>query len=158
MNGFLGTRGSFMLDLVVAAMFVTVPILCGSIFLVRRRAYQAHKRIQLSLACVLLATVVAFEAEMRFVGWQDRATASRYWSTGPFNDWVDYSLVFHLLCAIPTFVVWAWVVWKALSNFPVPPHPTDYSRSHRLWGRLAVIGLLGTAVSGWVFYWFAFIV
>ena len=60
-DGFLGTRASLMLDVVALAMLAVLPVLGFSIWLVRcRRLYAIHKRIQLTLASVLLLTVVAF--------------------------------------------------------------------------------------------------
>ncbi len=35
MPGFLGTRGTLMLDLVVVAMAVTLPLMLGSVYVVR---------------------------------------------------------------------------------------------------------------------------
>ena len=61
-DGFLGTRASFMLDVVFLAMLAIVPVLCWSVYLVRyRRNYALHKRIQLLTGLVLLVAVVAFE-------------------------------------------------------------------------------------------------
>ena len=55
-DGFLGTRASLMLDVVFLAMFVVVPALAWSVYLVKvRRNYGLHKRVQLLLGSVLLA-------------------------------------------------------------------------------------------------------
>src|SRR5262245_29659513 len=63
--GLLGTRPSLMLDVVVLAMFLVLPVLVVSISVVRRGNYQLHKTIQLVLGIVLLLAVVAFELDMR---------------------------------------------------------------------------------------------
>lgn len=157
-QGFLGTRGSWMIDMVFVAMFAVLPVLCWSIYGVRRkRAYAGHKRWQLALGIALLLAVSAFELEMRLYGWQHRAEPSPYWRAGALNDWIDWSLLVHLCFAIPTFVLWIVVIIRALRNFPRPPHPAAHSRSHRRWGWSAAIGMTLTAVTGWVFYWFAFV-
>ena len=44
-DGFLGTRGSFMLDFVFLAMFAVVPILGWSVMLAKRGRYTLHKRV-----------------------------------------------------------------------------------------------------------------
>lgn len=156
-NGFLGTRGSFMLDLVFLAMFAVVPVMGWSIYLVKyRRRYQTHKRIQLVLGAVLLVAVAAFEIDMRIHGWTDRAEPSRYWQDGRWNDWIDYSLAIHLAFAIPSLFLWLWVIVQGLRRFPRPPAPCPYSRQHRLLGRLAAITMVCTSLTGWLFYWFAF--
>lgn len=152
-DGFLGTRGSLMLDFVFAAMFGIVPILIFSVYLVKyRQQYRAHKLVQLVLGGVLLVAVTAFELDMRFGGgWIERARPSPYWETT-----VYVSLYIHLFFAIPTAFVWIYVIVAALRNFPRQPGPCAYSAAHRFWGWLAAVEMTMTAVTGWVFYWLAF--
>ena len=83
LNGFLGYRGSLMLDVVFLAMFAVVPVMFWSIYQVRyHRRYALHKTTQLILAAVLLVAVTLFEIEMRINGWMDRAVPSRFWRDG----------------------------------------------------------------------------
>ena len=157
MNGFLGTRGSFMLDVVFLAMFAIVPLLGWSIYLVRfRRRYALHKKIQIVLATVLIVAVTAFEVDMRLHGWEHRAEPSPFYHRGTW-DAVWISLTIHLMFAIPTLLLWIWVLIAALRRFPQPPLPGPHSRQHRRLGQLAAWGMLFTAVTGWIFYWIAFI-
>jgi len=153
-NGFLGTRASLMLDVVFLAMFLVLPVMGLSIGMVRfRKNYLWHKRAQLILAVVLLTAVAAFEIDMQFVsGWRDRAAPSPYWKTG-----VMTSLDVHLVFSISTFFLWLYVVTGALRNIPRPPGPSSYSRRHTFWARLAAIDLVLTALTGWIFYWLAFV-
>src|SRR5438552_16203513 len=73
-NGFLGSRGSLMLDVVFLAMFVVVPVLAVSVYLVKIRGrYDLHKKLQLITASVLLIAVLLFELDLRLNGWQQRA-------------------------------------------------------------------------------------
>jgi putative membrane protein len=153
LDGFLGTRASLMLDVVFLAMFAVVPVMGWSIYLVKyRRRFLLHKRIQLALALVLLATVVLFEGDMRINGWIERAKASPY-----FETWVQRSLSVHLVFAVSTALLWIFVTVRALRRFPCPPTPNDHSRSHIFWGKLAAIDMLCTAITGWAFYWLAFV-
>lgn len=157
-EGFLGTRGSLMIDVVFLAMFAVLPVLFWSVYMVRStHAYALHKRIQLLLGAVLFVAVTAFEIEMRVMGWQHRAEPSPFWRAGRWNDWIDWSLIIHLGCAIPTFFLWVWVIASAWRAFPRPPAPSSHSRSHRFWGWCAAIGMTLTAATGWVFYWLAFV-
>ena len=83
-----------MLDLVVVAMAITLPVLACSIWLVRRkRLYSVHKFIQLAVSSVLVVAIALFELEMRLVGWQQYATESPWSRTGRWNDPVDYLLI-----------------------------------------------------------------
>ena len=60
-NGFLGYQTTFMLDFVVCALVLIVPLLLWSLWLVKfRRRYVVHKRLQITLGIVLLIAVTAF--------------------------------------------------------------------------------------------------
>jgi len=156
-DGFLGTRASLMLDLVFLAMFAVLPVLGWSIAQVKyRRRYLLHKHVQLTLGAVLLVTVSAFEIDMRINGWRDRAAASRFWSASGLN-WVDAALALHLCFAVTTALAWIVVIARALMNFPSPPAPCPHSLWHIRWAKVAAVDMLLTAVTGWLFYWMAFV-
>ncbi|REK15798.1 MAG: DUF420 domain-containing protein [Planctomycetota bacterium] len=158
MDGFLGTRASLMLDFVALAMVALVPILGASVYLVKyKRRYALHKKIQLLLGGTLLVTVVLFEVEMRVSGWRDRALASPYMGLEGGTNWVLVSLWIHLFFAVTSAVLWIAVIYRALRNFPSPPHPAPHSAWHRRFGMLAAIDMGCTAVTGWIFYWLAFV-
>jgi uncharacterized membrane protein YozB (DUF420 family) len=145
-----------MLDVVFLAMFAVLPVLAVSIYLVKqRRAYALHKRIQITLAAVLLVTVTAFEIDLNYVtkDWRPLAEQSRFYESG----WVDRCLWIHLTFAVPTPLIWVFVIMQALRRFPNPPAPNEYSRRHARWGWLATVCMFGTAITGWLFYWMAFV-
>lgn len=153
MDGFLGTRASFMLDVVFLAMFVVLPVMGWSIAQVRyHRRYQLHKRVQLTLGTILLVAVTLFEVDMRLNDWTKWAEKSPYYPTI-----VNTSLWIHLFFAVPTALIWIYVIVQGLRKFPNPPAPGEHSRSHLFWGRLAAIEMTLTAVTGWIFYWLAFV-
>jgi hypothetical protein len=159
-SGFIpGSRGSLMLDVVFAAMFVVVPVLAASLYLVKcRRRYALHKTIQLSTASVLLVAVVLFELDIRINGWEERATPSPYFDAAhKWSSVAGQSLILHLSFAVPTLLLWIHVTAAALRNFSRPPLPGPHSRAHARLGWLAAVGMLMTAVTGWVFYWLAFV-
>ncbi|MCE9546482.1 MAG: DUF420 domain-containing protein [Planctomycetia bacterium] len=167
-NGFLGTRASIMLDLVALAMFVVLALLGLSIYLVhKRQQYAWHKRIQVSLGMLLLLTVAAFEIDMQWLTrWELRAAASPYFvhnyspattAVEKYRSTVGISLLVHLLFAVPSALLWVFVIVQALRHFPEPPRPSPYSRRHATWGWLAAIWMTGTALTGWVFYYLAFV-
>ena len=65
-DGFLGCRGSFMMDVVVVAMALVLGVMSFSIFQVRsKRKFQFHKQIQLTLGIVLLFAITAFEIDVQ---------------------------------------------------------------------------------------------
>jgi putative membrane protein len=160
-DGFLPLgRGSIMLDVVFLAMFVVVPALAVSIYLVKsRRNFSLHKRLQVVLAAVLLVAVLLFELDMQFITkWETRAEPSPYFAEA--NKWTcpaGISLIVHLCFAVPTLLLWIYVIVQALRLFSDPPQPGPHSRSHARTGWAASIGMLMTAVTGWIFYWLAFV-
>ncbi len=160
-HGFLPTRGSVMLDFVFVALFAVIPVLASSIWLVKFRKpaelhkCEWHKWIQLALGAILLVAVTAFEVDMRFItkDWRSLAEASPFYA----SKIVDYSLWIHLCFAIPTPLLWIFVIVRALQKFPKPVAPCEYSSRHMMWGRIAATAMFMTAVTGWVFYWLAFV-
>jgi putative membrane protein len=160
-DGFLGTRGSIMLDVVFLAMFAVVPVLLASIYVVRyRRLFWLHKVLQLTTGIVLLIAVVAFEIDVRFITheWEKRADPSPFFDINhPWTCPAGISLIVHLFFAVPTLLLWIYVNVQAVRKFPSPPKPSEHSHSHVIWGRLAAIGMLMTAFTGWIFYYLAFI-
>lgn len=154
-DGFLGTRASLMLDVVMVAMFVVVPVLLWSVYQVRyRRRYQLHKATQIVLTALLFGAVIAFEVEVRVFGWQERAAGQL---GGSPMGLVWPVLWVHLCFAVTTFVLWAVVFVMALRRFPVPPQPSEHSPFHLFWARLAALDMCLTAVTGTLFYWVAFV-
>ena len=59
--------------------------------------------------------------------------------------------------AISTFALWLMVIVRALRNFPSPPTPGEHSRFHRRWGIIAAVDMVLTTLTGWTFYWLAFV-
>jgi uncharacterized membrane protein YozB (DUF420 family) len=109
------------------------------------------------LAVILLVAVTAFELELRFVtDWEELAEPSPYFEPDQWNL-VWYSLVVHLCCAIPTPILWVYVIVQAWRRFPRPAQPSEYGQHHIFWAKLAAVGMWLTAVTGWVFYWLAFV-
>lgn len=156
-NGFLGTRGSLMLDVVFLAMFLVIPVMFFSIGVAKKQGkYNLHKWLQLTLGAVLLLAVTAFEVDMRLNDWKPRAEPSPFFVKG---EWcaVWYSLAIHLSFAVPTLFLWIAVIVRALLLFPSPPTPGPHSKAHKFWGWIAALGMTGTAITGWIFYYLAFV-
>ena len=116
-DGFLGTRGSLGMDVVVVGLLAVLPLLAWSIHLVRtRRDYATHKRLQVLIAGALLACIVIFEVDVRlFSDWKDRARPSPWWPAGVLT-----ALGIHLVFAVSTLVLWVVVLWEAFRRFPKP--------------------------------------
>ncbi len=154
-DGFLGTRASAMLDALFLAMFAIVLVLGWSVYEVKyRHRYELHKRVQISLAAILLVAVTFFEIDIRVHGWQDRAAGQ---SGGEPTALVWNSLYIHLFFAISTVILWPITIILALRRFPKPPAPGEHSPTHIRLAWLAAIDMVLTSITGWIFYWFAFV-
>ena len=159
-----------MMDLLSLALLLVVPTLTYSVITVRSGRVGLHKRLQTVLSILLLIVLLGFEIEVRSIDWLVRAKPSPFYGT-----WLFPLLKLHLLFAVVATGSWiaAYVVaWRHLRPRPCArPHkpgaklhpksstqPTrNYQRRHRLIGRIAAGSFLGTALTGWVFYYMAFV-
>ena len=161
-DGFLGYRTSFMLDFVVCALVVIVPVLVTSICLVKLgRLYNQHRFLQTLLCLVLLIAVGAFEFDLQLIhgGWEnvvkksyddDALLAQRI---GEARPW----LWLHLVFAVTTPVLWVITIWMACRRFSSPPKPGLHSQLHKRLGWLSTIDVTLTAITGLIFYYVAFV-
>ena len=159
---FWGYPTTFMLDFVVCALVLIVPLLLLSLWLVKvRRNFQAHMKLQLSLGVVLLVAVTAFEVDVKWVhrGWEnivakqslsEEALAAKI---GEVRPW----LRFHLVFAISTPFLWATTVVLALRRFGRKPVPGAHSDLHSILGWSSTVDITMTSVTGLIFYYVAFI-
>lgn len=156
-SGFLPTArpASFMFDFVSLAMLAVTPILAYSIYIVKRhRNYRRHKQLQVGLTTVLAVAVLLFEIDIRLDrSWWERATQSPFYRNGILGPF----LWFHLAIAVSTTALWAITFVKAVRGFSAPPAPGPHSSAHRAWAKYAAFGMYATAVTGWTFYWMAFV-
>jgi putative membrane protein len=154
-NGFLPTRASWMLDFVVVAMLGVMLILFYSIYQIRiKNKPSLHRNIQIMTAIILTVVLIAFEIDVRFItAWRDLAEVSPFYDSGT----VDRCLLVHLLFAIPTPVIWAIVIVMGLRGFKSGFSQGNFNRIHRISGRIAAVFMLMTALTGWIFYYVAFV-
>ncbi|HUQ71358.1 MAG TPA: DUF420 domain-containing protein [Planctomycetaceae bacterium] len=158
-DGFLGNRASFMLDFVVVALALVVPILLFSLYAVKvRRQYALHRNLQLLLGVVLLIAVTAFEIDLHLVqgGWENVVAKQQPPLTSEQIAHVRLLLRIHLVFATTTPVLWATTIFLALRHMPNPPQPCAHSRLHKTLGWLSTVDLTLTSITGVVFYYGAF--
>lgn len=154
-NGLLPTRGSLMLDLVAIAMVAVTIVLCYSIYLVRvHKKHKLHRRIQIATAITLSVALLFFELDVRlFTDWRVLAEPSPYFESG----FVQNCLYVHLFFAIPTPILWIVVIWTACRGFKDGFEKGSFNRIHRISGRIAAAFMFATAITGWIFYYTAFV-
>ena len=157
-DGFLGYKTSFMLDVVVCALVVLVPLLLFSLFQVRaKRNHRLHRKLQLVLGIVLGVAVLAFEVDLQILhqGWEN--IVHKRTITAEQLVRARSMLRIHLLFAVTTPLLWLLTIVLALRRFPQPPAPGPHSRLHRTLGWLSTVDLVMTSATGLVFYYLAFV-
>jgi putative membrane protein len=159
-DGFLGYRTSLMLDVVVCALAVLVPLLVYSLYEVKvRRNYLLHRNLQILLGAVLFIAVGLFEVDMRMQGGIDAILSKRdvplsLAQRGLF----DAILYTHLVFAISTPFLWIATIAHGLWYFESPPMPGPASRRHKLFGWAASADITLTSITGLLVYYFGFVV
>ncbi|MFM7058609.1 MAG: DUF420 domain-containing protein [Planctomycetota bacterium] len=160
-SGFLGYPTTFMLDFVVCALVLIVPLLIYSLWLVKvRKQFLAHKRLQMSLGLILLVAVSAFEVDVQLVhgGWEQiiarqnlapDALAAKITAVRPW-------LLVHLVFAVSTPFLWATTMILAWMKFGRDARPGAHSRLHKVLGWLSTLDITLTSVTGLLFYHQAF--
>lgn len=162
-RGFLGNDASLMLDLVVCALVLIVPILVWSVWQARYHGrYTLHRNLQIALAAVLFVAVGLFEIDLQVYhgGWQNvvNRPGEPPRLTGEALELTRRVLRIHLVFAISTPILWGATIGLALRRFPSPPAPGAHSRAHRWLGWISAIDLALTAATGLAFYYVAFVV
>ena len=158
-DGFLGYRASFMLDAVVVALVLVVPVLVYSLYSVKiRQRYSLHRNLQLGLAATLLVAVLAFEVDLHLVqgGWANVVKKGSP-VTADQMTLIQRVLRIHLCFAGSTPFLWATTIFFALRRFPNPPGPSLHSRLHKVLGWASTLDLVLTSVTGLIFYYVAFV-
>ena len=153
MSGFLpSSRASIILDLIVLAMALVIPIMLYSLAVVKRdKNYHKHRLIQISLGLTLGLAILAFEIDMRLNGWRHLAEASPF-----YHSLVFPALYVHLAFAVPTLFLWLYTITMALRQEITNPTRSRQRFRHKTFGRLSAFSMMGTALTGLIFYWIAF--
>ncbi|MBL8201237.1 MAG: DUF420 domain-containing protein [Chromatiales bacterium] len=150
---FLGARGDALIDVGILSIVAVVPILLWSWGLARKKQWTLHKRVQLATAALLGIVVLLFEIDLSRMGGIFAVTAgSSYAGTGTLNAWIWT----HTAFAISSTIAWVLLVAASLIRFPSPPEP-KYFASHRYFGRLAMILMLGSGATAVPMYVYGFI-
>lgn len=150
---FLGARGDALIDIGILSIVAVVPVLLWSWGLARKKQWTLHKRVQLSTAALLGIVVLLFEIDLNRMGGIFAVTAgSAYEGTTTLNFWIWT----HTAFAISSTIVWVLLVAASLVKFPSPPDPRFFS-SHRHFGRLAMILMLGSGATAIPMYIYGFV-
>jgi putative membrane protein len=150
-----GARCDVLMDIVVVSMLIILPLLWYSMKKVRKdKAYSLHKKIQLTMFCVLFVVVILFEYDMKQNGGIfEMVKGSAY------NDtfFLNFMIYFHTFLSITTSLIWIVLVILSLIKFSKPPRPNAFSKTHRRIGKIGVWDMALTCITGLILYIFGFV-
>ena len=152
-QGFLGTRGDILMDLVVLSFIVILPVLVVSWRAARGGDFRKHRAIQVTLVLVLAVAVGLFEVDLKLSGGIFELTReSGYAGTAILN-----SLIYgHTLVAISSVLVWVPLIVLSLRRFPNPPMSNTFGPTHRQWGRIGMLLMMASGLSAIPLYYVGF--
>lgn len=133
-------------------MAAVLPLLLYSLVQVRRnQRFQTHRNMQIGLGVILGLAILAFEIDMRLNGWRHMAEPSPFYETLVFP-----ALYVHLCFSVPTLILWAYTIFQALRQHILANQGPSRFR-HKFYGRLSAYTMVATTLTGWLFYWLAFV-
>jgi uncharacterized membrane protein YozB (DUF420 family) len=144
--GFLGTDADILMDVVVCSLAIVLPLLAVSWRWVRAKHYTRHRNLMISLGSTLAVVVSLFEIDVRLAGGAfGLAKNSGLAGTAVMNA----SIWIHLPIAAFTALLWLTLILVSMRRFPKPPAPTEeFSAKHRFWGRIAMLAMTLTGLTG----------
>jgi putative membrane protein len=138
-----------LIDVVNFSFIVIVPALIYSWTKARNSEYNFHKKIQLTLFAVLFVAVILFEVDLRMRGGIfEMVKDSQFAETLLLNGLIW----FHLFVSITTTLIWIGLIIFSLRKFAKPPVPNDFSEKHKFWGKLGMIDMILTGITGVMLY------
>lgn len=152
--GFLGSRGDILMDVVVLSFALILPALIYSWRQARGKNYSVHKGWQISIFSLLVVAVSLFEADMVLSGGIFVLTADSAYSGSLFFNTLIYT---HMLFAIVSALLWIALITVSLRSFDNPPKPNKFSKTHRFWGRIAMVTMMLSGATSLPVYYVGFV-
>ena len=152
MPGFLGTGAPFMMDVVVIALFVINPALFWSIQQAKNGKFELHRKVQLTLAIVLLIAVILFEVEIRLANGIVNIIGEE-----KYTPLFQVILYIHIFFSVTTTVLWGILTYKACKLYTPQGFPDHYIHTHKKMGWISALDLLLTTLTGFVVYYLGFL-
>ncbi len=142
-----------LIDIVNFSFIVIVPALIYSWIKVRKGEYSFHKKIQLTLFAVLFVTVILFELDLRARGGIFKMVEQSQFEGTAFLNGLIW---FHMFVSITTSFIWMGLVAFSLWKFASPPVPNNFSGVHKFFGKIGMIDMILTGITGVMLYIFGF--
>lgn len=145
-TGFLGTRADAFIDAAIV-FFVAAPFLMAyALRLAARRRHRAHRNLQAGLLGASVVAVLMLEISIRF-----GSAGEAYRASSLYGPAMVGLFAVHLAVAVPTFLLWCGLAVMSWRRF-TRTLPGPFGRRHRLWGKLAFVGLCLSSATGTAMY------
>jgi putative membrane protein len=138
-----------LIDIVNFSFIVIVPTLIYSWVKVRKGEYSSHKKIQLILFAILFVTVILFELDLRARGGIFKMVEQSQFAGAAFLNGLIW---FHMFVSITTSFIWIGLVAFSLWKFASPPVPNKFSGVHKFFGKIGMIDMILTGITGVMLY------
>ncbi len=148
-SSLVGARADLLIELVVLAQVLGLPVLAWSVGRARRGAHGVHRATQIALTVVFAAAVVALEVDIRLAGGTARFLAGGAFEGTPLLHAILYG---HLAVAMLNACVWIGLPLVSVRRARRGALPGAFSRTHRRAGWLAVTTFTATSLSGVALY------
>ncbi len=145
-TGFLGTRADAFIDTGIVLLVVAPFLMAYALRLAARHRHRAHRNLQAGILGVAIVAVLMLETSIRF-----GSAGEAYRASSLYGPAMVGLFAVHLAVAVPTFVVWcglAALSWRRFTH----TLPGPFGRRHRLWGKLAFVGLCLSSATGTAMY------
>ena len=144
---------TYLIDIVNVSFIIIAPLLFYSWRKARSGDYRLHRNLQTGLTLALLVVVYLFEQDLKALGGIFKAVEqSRFAGTAALNGLI----YFHTICAVSSSLIWLLLVAISLLAFR-PPQPNAFSKWHIIFGRIGMIDMLLSAVTGVMLYFVGFV-
>lgn len=128
-----------MLAISIAAPFIAL----AAVFLARRREFTRHRFVQNLLFGICVTGVIALEITIRFSGGSGSLIRQSPYFESP---WFKYLLVFHIIGAVLTYIIWGYLIFASNMKFK-RTLPGRFSKLHKTFGIGVIAGLAYTGIT-----------
>ena len=150
----IGSRADLLIEAIVIAEIVAVPVLMRAIRAARAGDHRLHKTLQLTLAIVFAVATVALEVDIRLAGGMAHFSAG-----GRYEGTLLLAVILYGHLAVAAINAALWTVFPLVSyrRFRSRLLPGAFSALHVRLGWWAVIAYALTAASGLALYVVGFV-
>ncbi len=152
-GGFLDTRASYLIDIIISFL-VTLPIatIC-SIFFVKRGYIKIHQFLQISLFFITIGSLSIFAYTVHYIEGFDYLI--RKSSINP--NMAFAILTIHVLSVITATMTWFLTIFYAINDKKRRALPGVYSGPHRRAGWRVLLSIVMVSITSLGIYWVLYI-